>query len=744
MATAATLLSFLVVVGLPAVATVWWVRSRYPGVDSVELLAAGYGGFGVSCVALWTGAQFFGPSRWVLIGAPLAAAAVLIGAARIGGAPARTSSLSKAPAGHLRWLTLTAVVFEVLVFLPFLTYGLERADGIHRMAMTDWYKHLVVTTALGTADAFPPTNPFLHGSEPAPYYYGFHWVAASIGRVVGQPDGAYPILLLLTLATAAATPFVAYVVARTIIGGARAEDLSQSGEPAAGQVAGSQSPEGGARAALLAAIGATLLAGFDLVPLAIDTVRNVIAAWPLADGLSGLREAIPSTHLDYWIHHNERQVNAPYLTTIWAPQHMTGVLLALLAIHFVLRGGAEPGSDDARDREPINRPAGPKTTGRQRVAPWLLPAILLGALPAISAYVAMGLGVGVLGSIALVSVGHRCPPWKTAGWRAWLVPGIAAASIALPILLVLGSGAGPGIALHVSAAGSWVNGAILSSLFGARWWTNLLDSFAVYLVELGLIGVLAVVEIRWRVRASDADDGGSDGRSSEVGLPWSQRHVGMVVVTMLLLVTFVRPPVGGPNNLYARPMVLVWFLLAPFAGMAAARLGGGGGAGGGLARNRTLALAACLCLMANGYALVGVLLEGSLFWATDRDTLAAIRWVNDNTEPDALVAVHPDDFASVFGYWLRRPLVIADERHALLFGAGEGDFADVGDGLRRAYDSDLPDQAAGRFEEIGAETILFRFELGARGLNPRWASGRCLENPFSNGGWLVVRRVGDC
>ena len=49
--------------------------------------------------------------------------------------------------------------------------------------MTDWYKHIVITTALSSADAFPPSNPFVHGVEPAPYYYGFHLVAASIARL---------------------------------------------------------------------------------------------------------------------------------------------------------------------------------------------------------------------------------------------------------------------------------------------------------------------------------------------------------------------------------------------------------------------------------------------------------------------------------------------------------------------------------------------------------------------------------
>ena len=77
------------------------------------------------------------------------------------------------------------------------------------MAMTDWYKHLITTSALSAADAFPPANPFLNSADAAPYYYGFHLVAAAMARVAGSIAGpaaagdlVFPALLLLTLVTA--------------------------------------------------------------------------------------------------------------------------------------------------------------------------------------------------------------------------------------------------------------------------------------------------------------------------------------------------------------------------------------------------------------------------------------------------------------------------------------------------------------------------------------------------------------
>ena len=61
--------------------------------------------------------------------------------------------LLEAPAGNAQFLVLliAGLIFAMLVWLPFTTYGWERVDGIHRMAMTDWYKHLMTTTALVSA-----------------------------------------------------------------------------------------------------------------------------------------------------------------------------------------------------------------------------------------------------------------------------------------------------------------------------------------------------------------------------------------------------------------------------------------------------------------------------------------------------------------------------------------------------------------------------------------------------------------
>ena len=740
----------LFVLGTPALSAVYWLRSRDAAADSVELAAVAYGGVAIAALSIWVSVQTFGLSSQVLLfGVFAGSAAIVIPALvraglRAAGSDAfgaddaivctghhdgrvvpdavttvarrRFAVAAPAKNEHFRVLSVAGLVFATLAYIPFLPYGWERADGIHRMAMTDWYKHLVTTTALGAADAFPPPNPFLHAAEPAPYYYGFHLVAAAITRLAGSIAGptaagelVFPALLLLTLLTAAATPFVAYTVARTVAKG-RGGGVGDA-----------------SRVPLLAALGATFLAGFDLIPLALDTVVNLVSRESLEGGLAGLRALVPSTHLDYWIHHNERQFSAPYLTTIWAPQHMAAVLVALLAIHLVLRRA------HLAEKTWRSAPFG---------VAWLLPAALLAAVPALSAYVAVGLAFGVGGAALAESVRKRCAPWRTMAWRLWLVPGTAAIGISLPVAAVLASGPGPGFVVGVSGAGGWVNGAVLSALFGAGVLTNTVDSVAVYFVEFGALGLLAVLEIRRRA---------ARGR-----LEPHQRHVIAMIVAIIVLVTFVRPPVGGPNNLYARPLVLVWFLLAPFAAMRVARATGlvirtsGGVAADHAAPPRrrrprgannlcwTMG-AILLCLSASAYALVGASLEGALFWSTPPATVEAARWINENAPAAAVIAVHPDQFEPAFGYWLRRPIFLADERHALLFGAAPEAYARAVVELGEAFASASPEVGAARFDRIGTDYIV----VGVGALATRWNMPPCFEVVHRNELWEIVRPTTD-
>lgn len=732
----------LFVLGAPALATVSWRRSLGTPVDTVEVVALAYGGIAVVTLAIWWGAWFAGFSEPVILASTLSISTLVSGCALMGRTRRATAGTVAELTGHhdgrvvpeavatrrppwrlpqpsgnpYFFLLLGAgVVFAVMSWLPFLTYGLSRADGVHRMAMSDWYKHLVTGSALASADVFPPANPFAHSIDSAPYYYGFHLVAASLSRLAGGITGGapaallYPALLGLTLMTAVATPFVAFTAARTLVHGR------------AGGAGDTQ------LVALLAAFGATFLAGLDLLPLFIDTLINIVSG-ALPTGLAGLRAVIPSTHLDYWIHHNERQFNAPYLTTIWAPQHMAAVLVALLAIHLVIqrRFAADRGDEASR-----------RGNGLLML---LLPTLLLAALPALSAYVALGLGIAAAGALGIETFRARCPPWRTTAWGLWSIPGAGALLLALPVVLVLAAGsAAGGLVVHVSGAGGWVNGAVFSAALGSSWYAGVLDSLAVYALELGLVGVLAAIEIR-RLAARER---------------WQphQRHVVWMVLSLMVCIVFVRPPVGGPNNLYARPLLLVWFLLAPFAAMRWARWsgllpGGRGGDGGGAARARrrrgapTWAVAALtLCLLANGYALLGVLLEGALFWPTSPPTVEAAAWTNDNAAPGAVVAIAPRDYQSSFGYWLRRPLALADERHAMLFGATAAEYERLASRLEEAREAADPGVVIGALRAVEADLFL----VGRAGGDPPWRGSDCFATRFENDEWLLLEAVpGSC
>ncbi len=682
-----TLISAAAVVLLPGLAASWWTVRRVAltgassnaELDSGQRIGLVYSGIGVACICLWLGASVFGLSRWMSLLAPLAVAGVLALAALRGkrsdrpqapvaaslggeaGEPAPRRNGLRGPVGTLALLSLISVA---AVALPFSTYGWERPDGVHRMAMTDWEKHLVMTTAIAASARFPPPHPYLHTDPNPSYYFGYHLVAGAIEVASGRHSEQYFILLLLTLTTAAATPFVVYTFARDLC--ARSQ-------------------------AVLAAAGSTLLVGFDLIVVGLETLRATLDAWPLPSGLAGMRAIIPSTHIDFWIHNVDRQFNAPIITTMWAPHQTAATLIALLVLYLLA-----PRPDD---------PMRPRSG-------WLLPALLLAALPALSAYVALGLGIGVAAAAMAESIAERRAPWHGGLFRRWAPAGAAGLALALPILPTLTSGSSSGLTFHISPAGTWSNGALWSWLFGPRQWTGLLDSPAVYLMELGVVGLLAGWQIvrLWRARS----------------LSPAQSQAVAIAFGILLVVTVVRPPVGIGNNLYARTLLLVWFVLAPFAAMAAYRA----------RRSRWLAAAVLVCALGTAYAEVGYLLEGGLFWGTPRDDVAVLSWINDNSPPASVVAIRPGALDGSMGYWLRRPMVLGDRRLALLFGARPQEYDRTAAALEQAYSTSRSGLAAKRFDDLEADIILVSGALPV----PAWAGPPCFETVTRNDAWLVLAR----
>jgi hypothetical protein len=281
-------------------------------------------------------------------------------------------------------------------------------------------------------------------------------------------------------------------------------------------------------------------------------------------------------------------------------------------------------------------------------------------------------------------------------------------------------GSSSGLIFYISAAGSWSNGAIFSWLFGPSQWTNLLDTPALYLVELGVIGLLGGLQIGYllfRLRGAR-------------GVTVVQREAIALVIAVLLLLTFVRPPVEIGNNLYARALLLVWFVLAPFAAAAVGRIG----------RPRWVTAAVVACVLGTCYAEVGYLLQGALFWSTPKASVEALRWINDNTPRSSVVAIRPEDFENNFGYWLRRPLVLGGKRLAVLFGADPQHYDRTAASLQAAYAETDPELARRHFDALGADVILVR----STGTEPAWAGTSCYDVAHPNASWTVVSRKVSC
>lgn len=486
----------LIVIGIPGWATAHALVGGDPDADRADQLAAAFGGVAVSTTSSWIAGAMLGLSQATLMAAPVVGSLVVTIFAPNGGSAKRS-----VPHGFGR-LVLLSATFAGLVLIPFYPHGIEKADGVYHMGLSDWYLHLMMTTTLDTAASLPPSNPYLLAHQQAYYHYGFHLLAAAIHRLSGRPVDIYPILLGLTALTAAAYPLVVFSVSRRLLGGL-------------------------AGRALVAAAAATLLAGFDVVVWASHASEAAIANWPLSPDARGLRLLIPSAHLHSWIPVYERQFNAPYVALLWAPHYVAAVLVSLLAIHALRNEAARP--------------------------PRAAVAFLLAALPGLSAYVLLATAVAVTAIVAadlLVNVA----PWRSSAFRRWSTAGVGALVLAAPIFWTLQSSVGQHVAplaLHLSAVGTVRNGAVFTHLYGDSQRMRLLDTPMLLAFQFGVVGIfgaLGIVHRVWRRHLG------------ETGLA----HAAAAIAVTAFLVAF-RPPLGMDNNIGLRPMLLAWSLLAGFA-----------------------------------------------------------------------------------------------------------------------------------------------------------------------------------
>ena len=335
-------------------------------------------------------------------------------------------------------------------------------------------------------------------------------------------------------------------------------------------------------------------------------------------------------------------------------------------------------------------------------------AILLAAVPMLSAYVGFALAAGLLG-VALVDAARAPERWRALAH--WATVGLLAAALAAPLASAYAGSGGGRLAPALSAAGSWHNGALFTLLLGDGPTARLLDTPALLLVEFGLVGLLGLAGVRRALR-----------------LRRSRRAAAAVLVFLavtVLLCVLLRPPVGGPNNLYARGLLPAWLLSCPYAALAFARW---------RARaRRALFLALAVCLAGTAYAWVGVLAEGSVFWPTPPALVRTARLLDRTTPVAARFATPPDARPPQLAYWLRRGVVYYDRRHALLFGATPAQVDAVESLLRAAFTAPAADAAA-LFYRAGATHLLARRDR----LPPSWLSSVCFRRVAGEGDWIAL------
>ena len=337
---------------------------------------------------------------------------------------------------------------------------------------------------------------------------------------------------------------------------------------------------------------------------------------------------------------------------------------------------------------------------------------MLAALPAISAYVAVGLVFGVFASVVVESWNRRCLPWRAESFRRWGSAGVPAAMLAIPIIRVLVDDAGSRLIFAISSAGSWLNGAVFSTVFGDGRFSRLLDTPALYLMEFGIVGIFGLMAIVRRTKGHV--------------LTAAQYEAVIMSVAILLLATLVRPPVGEPNNLFARPMLVVWSLLVCFAADAWCE---------GARWHWSRRLGVLVCTGGTVLAVVGATLEGALFWATPGELVTAARWINAEAPPGVVVAFDPKHRS--LGYWLRRCVVAGDRRHALLFGATPEEYTDAVRRLERAHDTSDPGEAWALLRSVGADVVVIDLPLAT------WARPPCFAPGYRGERLAVFLRTAD-
>ena len=125
-------------------------------------------------------------------------------------------------------------------------------------------------------------------------------------------------------------------------------------------------------------------------------------------------------------------------------------------------------------------------------------------------------------------------------------------------------------------------------------------------------------------------------------------------------------------------------------------------------------------------------LWGALFGAVPRESMEAAQWINIHTPAGSVVAVQRQGGA--LGYWLRRRVIAADRRHALLFGATGQQYDDVVGRLTEAMNEVDPVEVSVKLGQLGADVVV------SGSPPPPWARPPCFDIGYAGARLVVITR----
>jgi hypothetical protein len=209
---------------------------------------------------------------------------------------------------HAIWLAAALAVSAFLVGLPFL--DVHTVSGVYPVEMTDWRKHYATVWSLEQT-GIPPRNVFfaaLGPTFPLIYYYFFYLPVAAADMLAHAQPHIHLVLAAVIIIETILLQVMAYIFAKRYF----------QSERAALCVVG-----------LLAFVG-----GLDVIPMLIQAWIRW-ARFPPAGEWTWLT-LIRDAHIESWASPTGLRLNIFYVLSIWVPQHVASLSIALFGLYFYL------------------------------------------------------------------------------------------------------------------------------------------------------------------------------------------------------------------------------------------------------------------------------------------------------------------------------------------------------------------------------------------------------------------------